>query len=257
MSESVRERYGRWKVEELFLRHPRLHIVPTATEDLVLRGDVEFCVRVTEHEVVEDTYALEVRVPMDFPAEVPTVRETSGRIQEDYHKLEGDFLCLGAPTELRLRLAVASTLPEFVDAAVIPYLFGYTYFLKHGTPPFGELSHGSKGIIENLAELFHAPPSVAVVGFLWLASLKRRIANKRLCPCRSGWRLARCHNRKVNELRDRLGRRWFRCEYARVTNHLEQLQRPPRLRPNSGTQISLSTVDRKLWDGPATEPDSP
>jgi len=29
------------------------------------------------------------------------------------------------------------------------------------------------------------------------------------CPCGTGMRLGRCHNRKLNTLRDKLGRRWF------------------------------------------------
>jgi len=31
-----------------------------------------------------------------------------------------------------------------------PYLYGYSYYMKHGTMPFGELSHRQQGIHEDL-----------------------------------------------------------------------------------------------------------
>jgi len=224
MAESIRERYGRWRLEDLLLRHPGLRIVPSSGDDLILSGAIGFRLQGPDHEAIEDTYAVEIRVPPGFPKEVPTARELEGRIPKDYHKLEGDLLCLGAPTELRLRLATSPTLPAFVEESVIPYLFGHSYFVKHGVMPFGELAHGSGGILQYLAELFGASPVSGVEGFVFLASLKKRHANKYSCPCGSGRRLGRCHNRKLNQLRDRFGRRLFRDEHMRVTNHLEWLR---------------------------------
>jgi hypothetical protein len=58
--------------------------------------------------------------------------------------------------------------------------------------------------------LFGVGPEAAVLGFVNLVAMKKRIANKKLCACGSGLRLGRCHNRRVNWLRDRLGRHWFR-----------------------------------------------
>lgn len=46
----------------------------------------------------------------------------------------------------------------------------------------------------------------SAIPYCTLATMKRRRANKQLCPCGSGRRLGRCHNRKVNVLRDRVGR---------------------------------------------------
>lgn len=223
MIDSVRERYGRWRLEELLLRHPGLRIVPTGDDGVVLAGDLTFRLQGPAHDPIEDTYEVKIRVPSDFPAEVPMVRETAGRIPEGFHKLEGNFLCLAAPTELRLRLNRSPTLPAFVEELVIPYLFGYSYFAKHGVMPHGELDHGSRGLLQHLAELFGTATILGVERFLLLASMRRRAANKRPCPCGSGRRLGRCHNRRVNELRNRLGRRWFRDEYVRVTDHLEYL----------------------------------
>jgi hypothetical protein len=216
VTESIRERYGRWRLEELLLRHPDLRIVPSGGDVLTLSGDIGFRLQGPRHGPIEDSYAVELRVPPTFPRALPTVRETGGRIPATFHKLEAGLLCLGAPTAIRLNLTLSPTLPAFVDELVVPYLFGYSYFEKHGVMPFGELAHGDKGIVEYLSELFGAATTIGAREFLRLASMKRRDANKQPCPCRSGRRLGKCHNRRVNNLRDRLGRRWFRDEYARI-----------------------------------------
>ena len=43
--------------------------------------------------------------------------------------------------------------------------------------PSGELSHGSEGIIEDLADLFGADKAM-VAGFVKLAAMKKRVATK-------------------------------------------------------------------------------
>jgi hypothetical protein len=226
MPESIQEQYGRWRLGDLLLQHPGLGIVPSSDNGLVLAGELNFILRGPAHAPIEDTYAVEMQVPSSFPRRLPGVKETGGRIPEDFHKLEGNLLCLAAPTELRLRLTASPTLPTFVNRFVIPYLFGYSYFARHGVMPFGELDHGARGIRQHLAELFSAPSSTGVERFMLLASLKKRVANKRACPCGSGRRLGRCHNRSVNRVRARFGPAWCRDEYARITRRLGNMNSP-------------------------------
>ena len=45
--------------------------------------------------------------------------------------------------------------------------------------------------------------------FVRLTAMRKRHANKQACPCGSGRRLGRCHHRRINTLREQLGRRWF------------------------------------------------
>jgi SEC-C motif len=53
-----------------------------------------------------------------------------------------------------------------------------------------------------------------------LTTLKKRVANKHLCPCGSNRRLGKCHNLTVNRLRKQLGRSWFRKEYRWLTENV-------------------------------------
>ena len=82
--------------------------------------------------------------------------------------------------------------------------------MTYDEAPFGDLAHGAEGIREDLRLLFGVDRESAVLPFVRLVAMRKRHANKRVCPCGSGRRLGRCHNRSVNQLRDRLGRYWFR-----------------------------------------------
>lgn len=221
MSDSLRQRYERLQVASLLDEHRGLRIVPNWTKDLVIAGALSFQVTGPDGGVLGDTYEVEVRIPPAFPDDFPRVRETGGRIAAGYHKLNGDLLCLGAPTAIRLKLTRRPTLPTLVNALIIPYLYGHSFFSRYGRMPYGELPHGDDGIRENLAGMFMALTSRYPEEFLRLASMKKRYANKGLCPCGSGKRLGRCHNRSVNRWRKELGRRWFLTEYEEVVATLE------------------------------------
>jgi hypothetical protein len=220
MIDSVRRWYERLEVGALLREHRGLHIVPAGNGELVLAGTVHFQGPGLADDVIEDRYSIELRVPPGFPDDEPTVRETDGRIPRDYHKLTGDRLCVAAPTAIRLKLQTSPTLPAYVKHFVIPYLYGHAYCAKHGRLPYGELDHGDEGIRQYLAELFASRSSDRAEEFLHLAGMKKRTANKYPCPCGSGKRLGRCHNRRVNHLRKSVGRTWFRAEYTRVAELL-------------------------------------
>ena len=111
---------------------------------------------------------------------------------------------------MRLVVAESPSILRFVERCVIPYLYGYSYFEKHGILPFGELKHGEEGIREDLGLLFCTDQKSSIQEFVRLTAMRKRHANKAPCPCDSGRRLGRCHHGLVNRLRHLLGRPWFR-----------------------------------------------
>lgn len=188
---------------------------------MVLKGTLDFHVIGPADEEIADSYAITLIVRPGFPKVLPGVRETGGRIPMDYHKLHGGELCVGAPTEIRLRLREVPTLLTFVEGFVVPYLYGYSHREIHGTIPYGELAHGNDGIRQHLATMFRTKSIGQSEEFLRLAGLKKRTANKLPCPCGSGRRLGRCHNRSVNQRRREIGRHWFAAEYERIADLLK------------------------------------
>jgi hypothetical protein len=208
--ESVRDRFVRWRLEELLAKYPGLRLVSGPSGSVRLAGVFAFVAEAPSREQISDEYHIEIDVPESFPQQLPSIKETQGRIPADFHKLEGGALCLGAPTRLLLIARESVSLPRFVDRCVVPYLYGRSYFEKYRTMPFGELEHGAAGIRNDFASLFGVEDRKAAAEFVRLTSMRRRQANKARCPCGSLRRLGRCHNRRVNNLRTRLGRKWFR-----------------------------------------------
>lgn len=200
-----------WAVGEVLARHPGLAIVP-GVRGLVLRGTLRCWASGVDDYVVDETFQLEVLVPREFPMRLPRVYETAGRIPRTFHRLEDYALCLGSGVALRLAMGSAPTLVGFLDRVVVPYLYGFLHFEATGCMPLGELAHGVAGLEDDVRHLFNLPPNTDALGVLMLAGQRRRIANKRSCPCGSRRRLGRCHGHRINVLRSHLTRSWFKRE---------------------------------------------
>ena len=209
-TDSLHHRYVRWKIEDLLAKYPGLRLSPSDDECVTIAGPLAFVAEAPGKERIADEYEIRLSAPAEFPFRIPSVREIGGRIPRSFHKLDDGSLCLGAPIRVRLVVGESPSILRFVERCVIPYLYGYSYFEKHGILPFGELKHGAEGIREDLALLFGTDREDGIQTFVRLTAMRKRHANKAPCPCGSGRRLGRCHHRLVNRLRDVLGRRWFR-----------------------------------------------
>jgi hypothetical protein len=199
------ERFRKSEIAALLARYEGLQLLPSSGTTTVIAGTLTFRAEGRGTAMIEDSYDVRIEVPEEFPERIALVWETAGRIPATHHKLDNHALCLGSRVGLRLQMAGSSSVLRFVERGVIPYLYGYSYLVKTGKMPFGELHHGELGSLQDLAELLGMEMKSAIP-YCMLATMKRRRANKRPCPCGSGRRLGRCHNRKVNALRDRVGR---------------------------------------------------
>jgi hypothetical protein len=215
MSEAMRQCFLRWRMKELLSKYPGLRLRPMVSGYVILAGAFAFSAEGPTKEGIDDLYEIEIAIPKQFPDQLPRVREMNGRIPPSFHKLVDGSLCLGSETRLRLIVMQSPFILSFVELCVIPYLYGYSFFERHGKLPFGELSHGGNGIREDLAELFGIRTDM-VADFVRTAALKKGIANKRPCPCGSALRVGRCHHKRINHLRKCLGRQWFRFLYIQV-----------------------------------------
>lgn len=229
MIESVAERFRRSEVAELLARYPGLRLVPSGSMTLVVEGTLTFSANGKKTEVIEDSYNIRIEAPEKFPDWMALAWETAGRIPSDYHKLTNGALCLGSRVGLRLQMGGSPSLLRFVERCVIPYLYGYSYSVKHGAPPFGELAHGELGSLQDLAGLLGVENLALAARYCMLATTKRRRANKQLCPCGSGRRLGRCHNRKVNALRKRVDRAVLAAEMRTIAVAVREQSRGKRI----------------------------
>lgn len=243
MSERVAERFRRSEIVALLGRYPALWLVPSGSMALRVEGTLRFCAHGQTTEVIEDSYDVRIEAPEDFPEGMALAWETGGRIPPDYHKLTNGALCLGSRVGLRLQMGGSPSLLRFVERCLIPYLYGYSYTAKHGAPPFGELAHGELGSLQQLADLLGVEDLDLAFRYCGLAATKRRRANKQPCPCGNGRPLGRCHNRRVNALRKRVGRPVLASEMRAMVLAFREQQRLKRI---ATTQIEAAAATPSL-----------
>ncbi len=112
----------------------------------------------------------------------------------DRHIMKDGRACLGVRADINMRWSSRSTIADFLDNFVAPFLVWQVYYEVHKRPPsWGERSHFSQGILEFYAELLDRSVDSSVVGFMRLLARKNRPKGHELCPCNLGKRLRHCH----------------------------------------------------------------
>lgn len=207
-------------ITEFLNTYDGFSIAPSSNDFTVLKGKFSFKRTYNGENEIEDHYDIAIKVPKDFPRSVPDVEETSGKIPRNglYHINPDDTFCLGSPLRQLLVLSRNPSLLEFVELLLVPYLYAVSYKLKNGGEfIFGELMHGLEGELSDYETLFKVRNKPAVMKCLHALSTKKRVANKKICPCGCGYRLRSCelHNR-LNSLRKIVTRSYFR----KLTNRL-------------------------------------
>ncbi len=201
-------------------------IRPSREAVLRLKGKFEFSAQHPLHGKVADAFHVQIDVPMGFPRELPEVRETGGRIPRlgEYHVNGDGSLCLGSHLRLLIKLSTAPTMSGFASTCLIPYLYAISLKLKNGGKlVFGELAHYGPGMLQDYALLFMLGSMDRAQYALKLLSMKRRIANKKPCPCGCGIRLGQCRfNHRLLRFRKLASRGWFRRQLNLATIRTRQ-----------------------------------
>jgi hypothetical protein len=206
--------YGHLGLHEFLRTYPGMAIRPMEGHPLQIRGNLDFeAITSGQESLIVDRFELEISVPEGFPRKLPSVYETAGRIprQPAYHVNPDGSLCLGSRLRLILQLSAEPTMSGFARRCLIPYLFGISHKLNTGKWPFGELDHGLRGELLDCRELFGVANVEQVKLTLKYLGMKKRHANKLLCPCGCGRRLGACpFNRRIARFRTLCDRTWFR-----------------------------------------------
>jgi len=198
------------QVTEAQSRYPNLELLGYPSGGFRVRGCVGFSIEHNSH-MVEDYYNLEFLILADYPASPPIVFEPEGKIPKDFgHFMAAGNFCLGAPVEVCRRFAEHKNLLRFIEDQVIPYLFTYSYKRNHGKLPFGDLRHGTEGLLQYYTEFFGSSPVEAMKLLKCLAD--DSVPPLMACPCGGGTKLRECHGPKLTELRPHLPPKQFENE---------------------------------------------
>ncbi len=197
---------------EFLAYYPGMSLQPKRHDETIVCGQFHFKATGVGNSI-EDTFELRILINQDFPNTIPEVRETAGKIPKtgDYHINSDGTLCLGSHLRLKKVLLDNPDIVSFADKCIVPYLFNISIKLRSGGKFItGELAHGTAGIIDDYMDLFGLNAPSQVIYALKLLGMKKRIANKKKCPCGCRLRLGRCSvHHRLNVFRPVAPRSWF------------------------------------------------
>jgi len=219
-----RDFYDSLCLHELLAKYTALEVKLDPAGGLILTGELSFDAGAPGYNKIQGAFNITIRVPETFPRAIPTVKELDGKIPKDFHTNSDGTLCLGSRFRLRVLVSRNSRILNFVEKCVVPFLYGYLHQVQYGVLPFGELEHGPLGILDDFGVILGTKEPEAAFRTVELLGMKKRIANKRPCPCGSGERLGKCHHRSLNQLRAKLGRRWFLDERQQILEDIRKLK---------------------------------
>lgn len=153
--------FSQQEIHEVQAKFPQLKL----EQQGVWKGALDFFAEYEGHQI-KDTFEICIIAPNTYPDQIPFLVEVGGRTQAiakkhgvaDLRRLhcnpgQRNTACLCAKQEEKTKFPPGSNLVTFIENLVIPYLFGLSYFERHGKwAPWGEYSHGGLGILECHAE---------------------------------------------------------------------------------------------------------
>ncbi|MGE7307561.1 hypothetical protein ACQKJG_27415 [Priestia megaterium] len=175
--------------------YSEFRMTPIVGNEIILKGNLN---RQLHHEnfgTINIFYSLLIHIPFDYPEKLPIIYESKAAIQptpSNHINPDGSF-CLGSPLRLKILLKKNPDFKFFFENCVLPYLYAVTINIqKGGGFPFGELEHGTAGLILDFKEFFRLKDSLQVYQMLKILSSKRKLANRMICPCGCKQRVTRC-----------------------------------------------------------------
>jgi hypothetical protein len=195
--------------------NPMMRQLPVKADgSVIIEGKVYLHLSYGSHPTVNQTVKLRISIPQLYPRVPLVFEEIGGFIPKDgdHHVNPDGTLCLGSPFKVMKALSINSDINDFYNQFFIPYIYAVILKINDGIEfVFGELSHGDIGELEDLASVFNLDGTHKVLACLDALSMKKRIANKKLCPCGCGVRLRLCKMHiTLNEHRGVLSRKWYR-----------------------------------------------
>ena len=206
----------RKQIAELTGVHKGLTDVVEHDAETLLSGTLDFEASADGLETITVSFDVELNIPHVFPDRLPQAKEVGGRIGADYEHLNPDrTLCLAVPIEQRRVFLEQPTLLGFVERLLVPYLYGYCFWRKHGYHPFDEAAHGHEGILRHYVDTLglRGPlEALAVICFL----LEHGYRGHHDCPCGSGRKVRACHGPMLRALHEHHTRETVRDDFLAI-----------------------------------------
>ena len=164
-------------------------------------------------------FEIDMVLPARYPHREPKVYEVGGRIprKPDRH-INSDGDCCITVWEHWLLTAPDHSFAAFLDGPVNEFFLGQHSYESTGTWPFGERSHGQKGLVEAYADGLGIPHRKSSLNYYLRLLSQAWPKGHWLCPCGSGKRLRYCHRADLMHLHDRVPPRMAKLMLRRLAS---------------------------------------
>ena len=200
---------------------PMLRVTREGTE-FVIRGRYQLNEQVAETPANApiSIYDVEIWLTANFPQTEPRVFEVGRRIPRDIDRhMFSNGRCCVTVWEAWLATAPQISFEAFLTGPLHEFFLSQFWYELKGEWPFGEWSHGLKGLEEAYAEVLQVPNDGARLRAYLDVLCRQRPKGRRPCPCGSGRRLRDCHRERVMALHHKIppplaARMWHRVSRA-------------------------------------------
>ncbi len=163
------------------------------------------------------SFEIALFIPDNFPRSEPVLIETGGRIpRKEYRHINPDGDCCVTVWEHWLMSAAELSIAGYLNGPVNEYFLGQYWYEKKGEWPFGERSHGRKGLVEAYADLLGVPPRERDLTYRLRLLAQDWPKGHWQCPCGSGRKLRLCHREAMMELHQKIPPRMARRMLLRL-----------------------------------------
>lgn len=187
---------------DLRTRYPSLHLFIDPDGSATVRGT--FPVLSPEGHVV-DRYQVSIELPAEYPRSLPIVREVGGRIpwKADFHVNVDGAACVLLPDDRWRCFPEGAPFVQFLDRPVHQFFLGQSLVALGEDWPFGQWSHGPKGVYEYYQWLLGTGDAPMIARYLHILA-KLNMKDHWHCPWGSGQKIRRCCRVKIADLRSKI-----------------------------------------------------
>lgn len=207
-------------IEKFLMEYEEFQLQPIVIGEVLMLGNIKRTLHHEKYGSIDINYFLSIHIPSDYPESTPVIFETKGEINNspsNHINYDGSF-CLGSPIRLKMLLKRNPDFNYFFEMCVLPYLYAVSLKIQQQVGfLFGELAHGTDGLVQDFQELFHLDSAAKVIQMLTILSTKKRQANKMICPCGCKRRVTQCLYFKQVLLMRKL---FNRCDWEEQLNYL-------------------------------------
>ncbi|EOV1174364.1 hypothetical protein ACOLZ1_003935 [Vibrio fluvialis] len=218
-------------LEEFLSAYPNIRLVDVDADKVELQGEYQLKAQLDGSQFIERTFSLRIVCPSDYPRALPVVYDIAGYFprNQNFHTYPDGSFCLGSDLKIKSILKTDSSLTTFFNKVVVRFLYAVSHRVEFGNFPYGELDHGEKGLIDDYSEMLRVNGKASVLLALKALGLRKRVANKLLCPCGCSYRIGSCNYRFfLNEFRQIERRRWFRFHLLESFTPIKKPRKKPR-----------------------------